>query len=132
MIIIDRSVINKIIEISRKDSPIEACGYLGARGGIISEIFPMTNADKSPEHFSFIPKEQFGVMKEARARNIELSVVWHSHPATPARMSAEDIRLAADTGIFYMIYSVAENDLGCFEIDGAGGVKEINFEVVEG
>ncbi|PIU47526.1 MAG: hypothetical protein COS94_06795, partial [Candidatus Hydrogenedentes bacterium CG07_land_8_20_14_0_80_42_17] len=36
--------------------------------------------------------------------------VYHSHPATPARPSQEDIKLAFDPSISYVIISLAEKD----------------------
>ena len=36
--------------------------------------------------------------------------VWHSHPATPARMSAEDLRLAYTPDVAYLITSLAVDD----------------------
>ena len=34
--------------------------------------------------------------------------IYHSHPATPARPSAEDIRLALTPGVIYVIMSLVE------------------------
>jgi proteasome lid subunit RPN8/RPN11 len=44
--------------------------------------------------------------------------VYHSHPVTPARPSAEDIRLAYDPDIIHVIISLADggNDLRAFKI----------------
>lgn len=73
----------------------------------IVEIFPMTNLDKSPEHFSLDPKEQFQVLRSAREKGLKLLGNYHSHPATPSRPSQEDIRLAYDPDAIYAILSLA-------------------------
>ena len=78
----------------------------------------MTNADHSSEHFSFIPQEQFAAVKYARNNGLKVLANWHSHPSTPSRPSQEDIRLANDPNILYLILSLAEAEpvLNAFRI----------------
>ena len=99
-------------------APVESCGYLAGTGTAITEFYPMTNTDNSPEHFSFDPKEQFKVVKDARSKNIELLAVYHSHPASPARLSEEDIKLFNDPNPVYLIVSLADTtpDLKGFKV----------------
>ncbi len=97
---------NEMIDLARRDSPIETCGYLSGSGEVAKEVIPLTNIDHSAEHFSFDPKEQFKAVKDARAKGHELIAVYHSHPASPARLSAEDLRLANDPRIVYLIVSL--------------------------
>lgn len=97
----------EIIAHTKKEAPIEACGYLAALDGIITVCYPLSNIDKSREHFSFDPASQFAVLKEARAKGLEIAAVYHSHPQSPARPSEEDIRLAYDPQIVYVIASLA-------------------------
>lgn len=89
------------------EMPNEACGMLAGVDGVVEHFYPMTNADASPEHYTLIPREQFDAVKDARARGLKFLAVWHSHPATPARMSDEDIRLAHATDVYYLILSLA-------------------------
>ena len=56
------------------------------------------------------PGEQFAAIKDMRSRNLKLAAVYHSHPETPARPSQEDIRLAFDPLISYVIVSLAQPD----------------------
>jgi proteasome lid subunit RPN8/RPN11 len=107
MIKLQKSVYDQIVAHALKDSPVEACGYLGSSEGLIVEVFPMENMDRSPEHFSLDPKEQFAVLNKAKAKGLKLTAVYHSHPATPARPSEEDIRIAYDPAISYIIVSLA-------------------------
>jgi len=90
------------------EAPIEACGYLAENDKVVSRIFRMKNVDASSEHFSFEPAEQFAVMRRMRAAGLRLSAVYHSHPASPARPSPEDIRLANDPSLSCVIVSLAE------------------------
>ena len=118
MIQIKSEVLASIISHARKDLPNEACGYLAGSGGIISKSYELTNIDHSPEHFSFDPSEQFQTLKEVRSINLQIIANYHSHPSTPARPSEEDIRLAYDPNISYVIVSLAlpEADVKSFRI----------------
>ena len=104
---IRKGVIEQIIAHARNKAPIEACGYLAARDGVIVRVYELTNVDASSEHFSFDPGEQFSAVKDARAGGLEVAAVYHSHPASPARPSAEDIKLAFDPDQMYVIVSLA-------------------------
>lgn len=119
------SVLNGIIEHAIKDKPIEACGYLAGKAGVIKKHFALTNIDKSPEHFSFDPKEQFKAAREAANQGLELLGVYHSHPASPARPSEEDIALAYDASFIYIIVSLLN------ETPAVKGFKITNKTVTE-
>ncbi len=109
MIQIKRDIFNGLIEHARRDTPVEACGYLAGKNRIITKQYKLTNMDQSPEHFSLDPAEQFEVLKKVRDTGLEIMANYHSHPATPARPSQEDIRLAYDADIYYCIVSLAGN-----------------------
>lgn len=117
--------------------PKEACGLIagleqdGKR--TVSKIYPLTNLDDSPEHFSMDPKEQFAAVKDMRRNGWTLLGNYHSHPATPARPSAEDIRLAFDPGASYLILSlldVRQPVLRSFKIE-QGLVREETITIEE-
>lgn len=126
---IKREIIKEIVEHARKEAPIEACGYLAKENGVIVKTFKLTNVDKSKEHFSFDPKEQFASLRQARQERLEISAVYHSHPATPARPSDEDIELAYDPNLIYVIVSLAERvpEVKGFRIKG----KKVKIEKME-
>ena len=110
MIQIKREISDQIIKHAQKELPNEACGYLAGQNGIIIKAFEMTNIDKSSEHFSFEPAEQFSVFREVRKLGLSIIANYHSHPSTPSRPSEEDIRMAYDPDISYVIISLAEKD----------------------
>jgi proteasome lid subunit RPN8/RPN11 len=112
---------------ARRVAPVEACGYLAEKNGIVSWVFPMTNADASPEHYALVPAEQFAAVREMRRSGYELRAVYHSHPASPARMSQEDLRLAFDRKLSYVIVSLEdeEPELKSFTIQDGSAVAEM-------
>ena len=104
---IPREIIDGIIDHAKTGLPEEVCGYLAGKGREVTRQFRLTNIDHSNEHFSFDPAEQFQVVREARKEGLEILTNYHSHPETPARPSEEDIRLAFDPNISYVIVSLA-------------------------
>ncbi len=119
---ITEQIYDAMVAHARAEAPLEACGILSGRPSLATSIHEMTNADKSPEHFSLLPEEQFAVAKEIRARAEEMLAVYHSHPATPARPSEEDRRLAFAPGIIHIIVSLAmpdAPDVNAFLLDDA-------------
>ena len=84
MLKISEKVISGIIAHAKKDAPIEACGYLAEKEGVIIHQYRMKNADASDIHFSLDPEEQFDAVRDMREKGFKLAAVYHSHPATPA------------------------------------------------
>lgn len=117
---------------AEKEAPVEACGYLAGAGEMITCTYRMTNTDQSGEHFTLDPKEQFRVMKATRQAGLNILAVYHSHPASPARPSAEDIRLAYDPSVVYVIVSLlgGANTIRGFRIR-EGKVEEEPLSILE-
>jgi len=127
---IPQHIIDQLVSQARQDAPDETCGYLlGTPDGDVTENYWMENVDHSPEHFSFAPKDQFAALKYARSRGLKILANWHSHPASPSRPSAEDLRLANDPTIRYAILSLHEGvHLNSFKIrEGEVIDKEIHL-----
>lgn len=110
MLKIKQETIYKIVAHGRAETPLEACGYLAERNGVICKHFELVNIDKSPIHFAMDPAEQFAAFRECRDQGLKIRAVYHSHPETPARPSAEDIKLAYDPSLSYVIVSLAGPD----------------------
>jgi proteasome lid subunit RPN8/RPN11 len=106
--ILPGSIVSDMYAHAEKEAPVEACGYLAGTGSSVSRRIPMTNTDRSEEHFTLDPQEQFSVMKAVRKEGLEILAVYHSHPASPARLSEEDIRLAYDPTVVYVIVSLKD------------------------
>jgi proteasome lid subunit RPN8/RPN11 len=112
MLILPREMLEKIIAHSRAALPNEACGLIAgtvAAGVKKAEaVYCLKNIDESPEHFSMSIEEQFAAIAGMRKRGLVLLGNFHSHPSTPARPSEEDIRLAFDSSLSYLIVSLAQ------------------------
>jgi len=98
----------------KKTCPTSAADILQARG-----------------HFSFDPEEQFAAIKDMRKKDLVPIAVYHSHPETPARPSKEDIRLAYDSDISYLIISLARKvpDIKLFKIR-KDLVEKVEIEII--
>ncbi|GHU58974.1 Mov34/MPN/PAD-1 family protein [Bacteroidia bacterium] len=131
MVAIPTHIIDSIVRQAQSELPNEACGLLTGKDGIVQKHYPLTNTDRSPEHFSFDPREQFQVLKEARAEGQRIVANYHSHPSTPARPSVEDIRLAYDPDIIYIILSLADEtpSIKAFRIQG-GEVSNVEIRKI--
>ncbi len=103
---ISKDVIDGIVAHAEREAPIEACGFLMGSNGRMTRGLPMTNAEGREDHFTFDPAEQLGAYRIAREEDLDIIGAYHSHPATPAQPSSEDIKLAFDATILYVIISL--------------------------
>ncbi len=114
-----------------RQRPREACGLVAGEntedGAVIRRVYCLRNCDESAEHFSLDPAEQLAVVKDMRSRGLVPLGNWHSHPETPSRPSAEDIRLAYDSRAIYLILSLAEDEpiLRAFHIEEGRARTEV-------
>ena len=111
--------------------PNEACGLVGVHEDgadvIVTDVYLLRNVDESREHFSMDPAEQLAAIKDIRSKGQKLLGNFHSHPESPSRPSQEDIRLAYDSKMHYLILSLMEEDnpvLNSFHIENGTVEKE--------
>ena len=132
MLILKQEDYQKILEHARTGLPNEACGLLGGYtkedgSQVITDVYLLRNMDESRAHFSMDPKEQFAAVKDIRSKGRELLGNFHSHPESPSRPSEEDIRLAYDSKIHYLILSLMEEGnpvLNSFHIEKGAVTRE--------
>ena len=132
MLKIKKKVMTALYDHATRELPNEACGYLAGKDNLICKHYELTNMDQSEVHFSMDPKEQFAAVKDMRDQGLKLSGVYHSHPAGPTHPSAEDIKLAHDPDIIYVIVSLADNKsiASAFSIR-KGEVKLVPVEILD-
>ena len=126
MLKMTRDIIDDIVTHGELEAPLEACGYLAEKDGVICKSIAMRNVDASPIHYSMDPKEQFNAVRNCRAAGLTIRAVYHTHPETDAYPSAEDIKLAYDPGLSYVIVSLAGSKpaIHSFIIKKNGVIKE--------
>ena len=130
---IGSDIFEQMVEYAREQVPIEACGILAGKDGKVEKLYKMTNIDNSGTHFMMEPREQFDVVKDMRSCGLEMMAIYHSHPETPARPSAEDIRLALTPDMIYVIVSLQNAeapDAKGFLIND-GNVTEVPVKIME-
>ncbi|AEV62619.1 M67 family metallopeptidase [Pseudomonas ogarae] len=107
MLSIRAGLLEAMLEQARRDHPLETCGIIAAPIGVrtAERLVPMDNAARSPTFFSFDPRQQLAVWRELDERDEECRVIYHSHTASVAYPSAEDVRYAGDASVHYVIVS---------------------------
>ncbi|GAB4341493.1 MAG: hypothetical protein Kow0089_15940 [Desulfobulbaceae bacterium] len=130
---ITENIVAALIRHGRAEEPNEACGYLGAKDGVIDLHIELTNVDAAPDHYTMDPAEQFAAIRTIRERGRAVAAVYHTHPETPARPSLEDIRLANDPDIVYVIASLmyGVDSVRAYRIRG-GVVTDVPLQIVRG
>ncbi len=132
--IIPKEICENIFNQAKSDAPIEACGFLLGMSDRVTKHIPMTNADAREDRFSFVPEEQLTVYREVNKTGILIPGImiigiYHSHPSAPAWPSSEDIRLAYDPDIVYVIVSLIQGmDIRAFNIT-EGIVTELSLTI---
>ena len=130
---IPNNIFEQMLRQAKAQAPIEACGILAGKDGAIEKLYKMTNANKSSDRFMMEPEEQFKVVKDIRAAGLDMLAIYHSHPQTPARLSAEDVRLALTPGVVYLILSLQQCDepiLKGFVVEDNKAV-EVSIEIIK-
>jgi proteasome lid subunit RPN8/RPN11 len=128
MLNLEADLYGLIVAHARSGLPNEACGlFAGETAGdekTVRAVYCLKNTDESPEHFSMAAEDQFKAVKDMRQKGLILLGNFHSHPATPARPSAEDIRLAFDPALSYVIVSLKDADPALKSFRIRGGIAE--------
>lgn len=134
MIFLTKQDYERILEHARNGLPNEACGLLGGtiegEKQTVTDVYLLRNVDESREHFSMDPAEQLAAVKDIRSKGRQLLGNFHSHPESPSRPSQEDIRLAFDPKMHYMILSLQDAEhpvLNSFHIEKGEVTKEELF-----
>ena len=128
---IPEGLLNKLIEHARQEYPLESCGILAGKNGKITKIYPMENTQKSSSCYLMAPEEQLRVFQEIEKEGLELSVIYHSHPHSPAFPSQRDVDSAFYPDSLILIISLMEDtvpQIGAFQIE-KGKIQEKKVKV---
>jgi len=77
------------------EAPLEACGMLAGKDGVVELVLPVKNAEASRVRFKMDPRAQLRALEQIEAEGLELLAIFHSHPKGPSVPSPTDIAEAA-------------------------------------
>ncbi len=129
-----QSLMKSMLEEARRYHPLECCGLLAGRQGLITEIYPATNALASPVAYEIPPEELFRFFREMRNRGLQHLGIYHSHPSGDARPSAQDVERAYYPDVaYFVVVSHQEGKAACaaFSIRD-GQVQKLDLQIMEG
>lgn len=113
---LDRRLCDELAGWIRGTHPYEACGLLVGRAGVAAvEVVRVARAantelERAWDRFTLAPEDWLSIENEARAEDLEVVGIWHSHPDHPALPSRTDLA-AAWEGYAYLIASVDLEDV---------------------
>jgi proteasome lid subunit RPN8/RPN11 len=99
-------VLAGIVGHARDAAPLECCGLLAGKDGLIDEYICTNNVRASEVAYEVDPVEHIAAIKSLRARGRLILGAYHSHPRTPAVPSATDLAEAHDPELLYVIVSL--------------------------
>ncbi|HEV2195462.1 MAG TPA: M67 family metallopeptidase [Candidatus Acidoferrum sp.] len=102
---IRRDVLTQMSEEARRLPNMESCGLLAGIEGIITQVFPATNALASATAYEIAPQELFRIMREIRAAGLQMMGIYHSHPKGDNAPSSRDIERAYYPDAVYFVIS---------------------------
>lgn len=130
-----RALVNQILHHVQSTPEFEACGLIGAHGGLPRSCYPVGNAADAPRvRFRLDPAGQIAAMREMRERGEELFAIFHSHPDAPARPSPADLEEAAYPEALYLVISLGVKgvlEMRGFRIDADKRVEEMPLLLAE-
>lgn len=128
-----REILDEILAHARREPNTECCGLLAGRDGVITAIFPATNALASATRYEIAPQELFAFFHTLRETGLTHLGQYHSHLSTENVPSPTDIELAAYPEEAYFIVSLrpdAPKPVRAFSIrDGIAQELEIAVTV---
>jgi proteasome lid subunit RPN8/RPN11 len=86
------------------EAPLEACGLLGGKDGVVAVVLPVKNAIESRVRFQMDPVAQLRAFGRIEADGLKVVAVFHSHPKGPSVPSPTDIR-EAEYQVVHIIWS---------------------------
>lgn len=126
-------ILEEMLAHARRDSHMECCGLLAGRDGVITSIFPATNALASPTRYEIDARELFELFRTFRELGLTHLGQYHSHLASENVPSPTDIEQAGYPDQAYFIVSLRPDALSpvrAFSIR-EGTTRELKITVLE-
>ena len=100
-------ILDEMLAHARREPHTECCGLLAGRDGVITAIFPATNALASPTRYEIAPRELFELFRAFRELGLTHLGQYHSHLASDNVPSPTDIEQAGYPEQPYFIIALA-------------------------
>jgi proteasome lid subunit RPN8/RPN11 len=129
---ITRAILAGLVEDARHLAPIECCGLLAGRNGIISVRLTAANALRSTTAYEIAPQELCSLFRRMRSEGLDHLGIYHSHPRGDNAPSPSDIEQACYPETPYLIVSPSETavrPVRAFRIS-EGQVRELALKAV--
>jgi [CysO sulfur-carrier protein]-S-L-cysteine hydrolase len=124
-------ILREMLARARREPQMECCGLLAGRDGVITAIFPATNALASATAYEIAPRELFELFRTLRDKGLTHLGQYHSHLSSDNVPSPTDIEQAGYPDHAYFIVSLqadAPNPVRAFSIQD-GLVRELEIVV---
>ena len=124
-----KEILKDMLAHARREPDIECCGLLAGSDGVITALFPATNALASATTYEIAPRELFDLFRTLRDRKLTHFGHYHSHLSTENAPSPTDIEQAGYPDHTYFIVSLrvdAPNPIRAFSIRD-GFVRELEI-----
>ena len=100
--------IKKILTHTQAQYPLEACGFLSGRDGIVVNQYPIYNRLQSETEYGMEPTEMLSAFLAMETQEEELLAIYHSHPQGSPHPSPTDIAQAYYPDAAQIIVSLAD------------------------
>jgi len=128
-VLIRAEILEAMLAHARSEPQAECCGLLAGREGVITDIFPATNALASAKVYEIAPRELFQLFHTMREQGLTHLGQYHSHLSTENAPSPTDIEQAGYPDQAYFIVSLrpdTPNPIRAFSIH-EGAVQELQI-----
>ena len=88
--------------------PLEGCGLLAGRAGVVTAVYPITNSLQSRTAYEMDSLQQVKTMIAIEENGQDLIAIYHSHPQGPTTPSTTDIANAYYPEAIYLIVSMQQ------------------------
>ena len=131
---IPQDLLDQIVEHARAEAPNECCGFIAAKDGVATRVYPARNKRASPLAFEIDDREQVRIyfaIDDNEERDGSLVGLYHSHTRTEPYPSQTDMNFAKlwGPGIEWVIVGLDgdEATVRSYLIEESG-VREVEVE----
>lgn len=90
--------------------PEEGCGLLAGQNGVVRQVIPVENELHSETRFAMAGGPMVAALVDILKAGWQLSAIYHSHPAGPARLSPTDLAQLSYPDTIQLVIALAQPD----------------------